>query len=148
MRVGATEIVDVQRAERVVGEALEEFMDEVDVERSDERAREGDLKLETRPAGQVEHDACQRFIERHVGVAVTTNALLVAHRAPEGLPEGDADVLDRVMRIDVQVALRRDGKVEQRVTTDLVQHMVEKRDTARKLGATGPVDRDADGNVR
>ena len=57
------------------------------------------------PPGEVDHDARQRLVERHVGVAVADDALLVADRRLERLAERDADVLDRVVRVDVQVAL-------------------------------------------
>jgi hypothetical protein len=40
-------------------------------------------------------------------VAVASDALLVAARRLERLPERDADVLDRVVGVDVKVALRR-----------------------------------------
>ena len=40
VRVVAAQVVDVQRHERVIDESLEELVDEVDVERPDERPRE------------------------------------------------------------------------------------------------------------
>jgi len=112
MRVVAAQVVDVERRQRVIDEALEELVHEVDVERADQRARERHVELEARPARKVDHDARQRFVERNVRVAVAADADLVAERGFQRLPERDADVLDRVMRVDVQVALRAHGEVE------------------------------------
>src|SRR5204862_350473 len=81
------------------------LLHQVDVELADQRAGEFDVVLESRPAGEIDHRARQRLIERHVGVAEAAYAGLVAARPGERLPQRDADVLDRVMRVDVQVAL-------------------------------------------
>ena len=48
VRVVAAQVVDVQRHLRVVDEALEELVHQVDVELADQRARELDVELEAR----------------------------------------------------------------------------------------------------
>ena len=55
------------------------------------------------------------------------HAGLVAERLGEGLAEQDADVLDRVVRVDVQVTVGLQGEVEPAVASDLVEHVVEER---------------------
>ena len=102
----AFQVVHVQRDLRVVDEALEELVHQVDVELADARAHELDVEFEPRPARQVDDHARQRLVERHVGVPVAAHALLVADRLRERLAERDADVLHGVVRVDVQVALR------------------------------------------
>ncbi len=144
VRVVAAQVVDVHRHQRVVREALEEFVNEVDVERADERAHERHVEFEPRTAGEIEDDARQRFVERHVRVAVAADAALVAERLSHGLAERDADVLDRVVRVDVQIALGRDGEVEHAMATHLVEHVIEKRNAGRKLRVAAAVDHDAD----
>ena len=59
---------------------------------------------------------------------------LVADRLRHRLAERDADVLDRVVRVDVQVALRLDVEVEHRVARHLVEHVLEERQAGRELG--------------
>ena len=54
----------------------------------------------------------------------------------ERLAERDADVLDRVVRVDVQVALRLHVEVEHAVPRDLVQHVVEERHAGGELRAS------------
>ena len=138
VRVVAAQVVDVQRHQRVIDEALEELVREVDVELADPRARERDVELEPGPAREIDHDARQRLVERHVGVAVAAHAFLVADRLRERLAERDADVLDRVVRVDVQVALRAStSRSKHAVARDLVEHVVEERHAGREL-ASGP----------
>ena len=48
VRVRALQIVDVQRDQRVIDEALEEFVNQIDVELADQRARELDVEFEPR----------------------------------------------------------------------------------------------------
>jgi hypothetical protein len=89
--------------------------------------------FQPRPAGEVEHHARQRFVQRHVSVAEATHAGLVADRFGHRLAEGDANVLDGVVSIDVQVALGLDLEVEHAVARDLVEHVLEERQAGRKL---------------
>src|SRR5450631_4270567 len=70
VRVLAAQVVDVQRHQCVIDEALEEFVRQIDVERADHRTRERDVKLEPRSAGEIDDYARERFVERHVGVAI------------------------------------------------------------------------------
>src|SRR5471032_3633149 len=79
MRVDTAQIVDVQRHARMIHEAAEEFDGEIDVERTNPRTRERDVKLQSRPARKIDHHARQRFVEWHVGMAVAANALAIAN---------------------------------------------------------------------
>ena len=69
-------------------------------------------------------------------------------RSPSALasawPMRDAGVLDRVVVVDVQVALGLDRHVDQRMARQLVEHMVEEADAGRDVGLAGAVDIDGD----
>src|SRR4030095_14384826 len=54
VRVGTPQVVDVQRDQRVVDEALEKLVREVDVEGADHRPRKSYVVLESRPPGQID----------------------------------------------------------------------------------------------
>ena len=99
----------------------------------------------TRPgaAGEIDHHPRQRLVERHVGVAVADQAALVADRLADRLAEGDADVLDGVVAVDVQVALGLDLEIDQAVAGDLLEHVVEEADAGGELGGAGAVEVDA-----
>jgi hypothetical protein len=81
-------------------------------------------------------------------VSITPHADLAAQRLLHRLPQGDADVLDGVVRIDVQVALRLDVEVEHAVAPHLVEHVIEERDAGGEPGAPGAVQIDAHGDLR
>src|SRR5690606_10259424 len=144
MRVLSAQVVDVQRDLRVIDEAAEELGGEVDVEAADERARERHVPLQPGTSGEIDDDARERLVERNVGMAVATDALLVADRARDRLAERDADVLDRVVRVDVQVAFALDLQIDESVTRDLVEHVVEERHAAGELALAGAVEIDED----
>ena len=146
--VVAAQAVDVQRRHGVVGEALEEFAHQVHVEVVDARPRVGDPVLQPRAPGEVEHHPRQRFVERHVGVAVAADAALVAKRLRAGLTEHDAEILDRVVRVHLQVALGADAQVQQAVAGDLLEHVLEERQAGGELGAAGAVQRQFDLDAR
>ena len=74
----------------------------------------------------------------------STNALLVASRLGERLTEGDADVLDRVVRVDVQIALGVDIEVDEAVARDLVEHVFQKWNPGLEAGHAGAVQIHAD----
>jgi len=65
---------------------------------------------------------------------------------PERLPERDADVFDRVMRVDMQIALGRDLEIEHAVARDLVEHVVEERHAGgqRRFSAAVKIEGNAD----
>jgi hypothetical protein len=106
MRVLAAQVVDVQRDQCVIDKTLEELVREVDVKRADHRARERHVELEPWPARKVDDHARQRLVERRVGVPEAAEALPVAQRLLHRLAQGDAGVLYRMVRVDVEVALR------------------------------------------
>src|SRR5258706_10837182 len=118
----------------MIDEALEEFMHQVGVELADQRARELDVVGQARPAREIDDHARQRLVERHVGMAEAPDAGFVADRLGEGLAERDADVLDGVVRVDVQVALGVHLQVEHAVARHLLEHVLEKRDAGGELG--------------
>ncbi|MNC17940.1 hypothetical protein D3C75_658330 [compost metagenome] len=135
----------MQADQGVVDEALEKFLEQVDVEAADRGAGEGHVHLQAWAAGEVDHHARQRLVQRHVGVAVADDALLVADGLGEGLADGDADILDGMVVVDVQVALALDVQVDQPVAGDLVEHVLEEGYTDVESGLAGAIQ--IDGNL-
>ena len=127
VRIVAAQVVDVQGHQRVIDEALKKFMREIHVVLPDHATREFNMKLQPRPSGEIEYHARQGFIERHIGMPVAANALLVANRLHQRLADGDADVFDGMVRIDVQITLGLDFEINQAVPCNLIHHVIEKR---------------------
>src|SRR4030095_12230576 len=140
MRVLAPQVVDVQRDVRVVDEPLEELMCEVDVERAYHRARERHVEFEPGATREVDDDARQRLVERRIRMAEARQSGLVAERLAHRLSERDSDVLHGVVGIDVEVACRCYGNVEEPVACELVQHVIEKRHAGGDFGTTCAVE--------
>ena len=144
----AAQVVDVQRHAGVIDQAVEELGHQVDVELADHRPREIAIEFEPGPAGQIDDDPRQCLVERYVAVTVTGQALLVAPGLGQRLAERDADVLDGVMRVDMQVALGVNVEVDQPVPCNLVEHVVEEGNTGGELALTGAVEIQTHGNLR
>ena len=68
-------------------------------------------------------------------MAVATDASLV-ERLIQRLTQRDADVLNRVMGIDVQIARSPDRKVNQPVARNLIEHVIKKRQAGLNVQLT------------
>src|SRR5690606_27246890 len=99
------QVVDVQRCQRVVDEALEEFARQVDVELADMRAREREMVIKPRATRKIDHHARQRFVQRYIRVAIAAQAGLVSDSGRKGLAQRDAYVFNGVVVIDMGVAI-------------------------------------------
>ena len=71
---------------------------------------------------------------------ITHDAFFIANRLAESLAQCDADVLHRVVRIDVQITLGHDIQIHLPVARDLIQHMLEKRQPRIEGAFTGTVE--------
>ena len=80
-------------------------------------------------------------------MTIATQAFFVAYRLVECLSECDADILDGVMRIDVQVALGDDVQIDHAVARDLVEHVLEKRQAGIEYGLAVAVQVQLDTNL-
>jgi hypothetical protein len=49
------------------------------------------------------------------------------------LAEGDADIFDGMVRVDVEIALRFNREIEHSMAGDLVEHVIEKANPRRQL---------------
>ena len=146
--VDAAQIVDMQCHFRVIDEAAKKFTEQIDIERTDLRAGKRHMQFETGATGEIDDDTRQRLIERHIGVAVTGHALLVADGFIDSLTERDADILDRVVCIDMQVAPGFDIDIDQAVAGDLIDHVIEERYAGVETRFAAAVEIDGDGDLR
>ena len=68
-------------------------------------ALEAEVDDRARPAGEVDHGARERLVERRVGRAEAGDAAPLAERLVERLAERQRAVLDGVVVVDLEVAL-------------------------------------------
>ena len=78
----------------------------------------------------------RRPMEGHVGVAVAADALLSLMALAKAWPEGDADVLDGVVIVDMQVALALDAQHQAVAAT--VHHVVKEGNPGIELALPVP----------
>ena len=86
--------------------------------------------------GEVDNHPGERLVQGDVRLPVPEDATLVAYRLRHGLAERDTHVLDRVVRIHVQITTRGDFQVDPPVASDLLEHVFEKRQSRVDLRAT------------
>src|SRR5208283_4708727 len=96
---------------------------------------------------EIDGDHAQSFVHRHHEISRAQDATLTAQRLGEGLAERDADVLDGVVLVHVEIAVRMKLQVERAVARNQLQHVIEKTDSAADLGATSTFDRQHNANV-
>ena len=109
--------------------------------------RELDAEFEPGAPGDIDHHPRQRFVQWHIGVPVAADARLVAERLGKSLAEGDTDVLDGVVRVDVKVALGDHFEVEHAVARHLIQHVVEETHAGGQLRLTRAVEVELDADL-
>lgn len=71
--------------------------------------------------------------------AVAANPFLIPQSLPERLAQGDATVLDRMVRIHVQIALAAQVKVHGGMLRKQRQHVVEERNAGGNPGFPGAI---------
>ena len=99
---------------------------------------------QVRAAGQVDGHLGERLVQRHRRVAEPHDARSCRRAPAEGGAERERGVLDRVVAVDVQVALGLDGQVEQAVLAELVEHVVVEADAGGDVDLPGAVEIDLD----
>lgn len=139
----AAQIIDVQGHQGVIRQPLEEFANQIDIKSADRRAGEIDVERQARSTGKVNNHPGQRFVERHISMSITTNSLLPTQRLGHCLSEGNADILDRVMCVDVQIPGRLYLEIDHSMPRHLLEHVVEKRDARSKTALPAPVEIDS-----
>src|SRR5437899_1481273 len=122
----------VQIGARARGKRLKEIFEQLNRQVADANippgrlGERGRIEHQIRAPAQVDRRQRQAFVHGHDKVAGAVDSLLIAERLPHGLPEHDADIFDRVMLVDVQVAARFEFEVERAVPREELQHVVEK----------------------
>ena len=65
-------------------------------------------------------------------MSVAAYTLLFADCLGKRSTDGDSNILHRVMRVYLQIALRLDLEIQQPVLRDLIQHVFQKRNADRE----------------
>ena len=103
------------------------------------RARERHIEDQAGAAGEIDHHARQRFVERHIGVAVAAHALLVAERLASACPSVMPTSSTVWCASMCRSPLRLDLEIDHAVTGDLIEHVIEETDAGGELGPAATV---------
>ena len=131
----------------VDGEGAQEFLDELEGESVDGLDVGGGAVFEERAAAEVDDGAAEGFIHGDVSAAVADEAAFFSEGLGEALSEDDAGIFDGVMEIDVDIALGGDLEIEEAVTGEEGEHVVEEGDAGGDFRLTGAVDGEIDGDI-
>src|SRR5581483_5392836 len=88
------------------------------------------------------------FIHRHYEISSAKNAAFVAERLRKRLAEGDADVFDRVMLVDVEIAVCRKLQIKCAVVRKEFQHVIKDADAGRDFVTSAAFDRETKAYLR
>ena len=86
MRVAPFQIVDMQCHPGMIDESLEKLVNQIHVEIADQFPRIVHRIFQPRASGKIHHHARKRFVERHIGMAITAHAFLVANALLKAWP--------------------------------------------------------------
>ena len=89
----------------------------------------------------------ERLIHRDGALTEARDAGSVAEGLRERRTENERDVLDRVVLVDVEIAVRFDREVEQPVVCERAEEVVVEADPGRDRGVAGAVDAERDRDV-
>ena len=132
---------DVQIHFRVLCDAFEKFFDQLGRKSPGHGfAIQRSVENERCPAGKIEGDLGERFIHGNNRPAVAVDASLIAERFFDGLTEDNPYVFDRVVSVDVQVAVGFDVEIDQAVASQKVEHVVKKTYAGVDSGFAGAVE--------
>ena len=134
MARAAVQHLRVHVGARAAREALEEVVHQLGLQIADQPRR---APCVSTTAARVRRDRPrrgQRLVHRHHEVAGAHDAALVAERLVESLAERDADVLDRVVLIDVEIARGMQFQIEAAVPREQLQHVIEEANAGARPG--------------
>src|SRR5215471_7787455 len=97
--------------------------------------------------GKIDGGQAKRLVHGHEKVAGAQDAATVRQGMIEGFAEGDADFLDRVVLVDIQVAAGRKFQIESAVAREQFEHVVEEADAGGNFIFSSPIDSESEANV-
>src|SRR5260370_25512688 len=129
-------------------EAAEEILHQLRLQIADAMRTELPPADAMRASAEVDGRGSQSFIHGHQEIAGPEDAAFRAQGFYDRLAERYAEVLDRVVLVDVKVAFGHDLQVHGSMTRDQVQHVVEKTNARRDIGAAPPIQIQANLDIR
>lgn len=128
------------------GESMKELAHQLCVERANLLSGKIDLPDQKRASRNIKSGTHQCVVHRKQTRAIAHDTALVADRLSNGLTQSDANVLDGVMVVDMQIALAANCHVDQGVPGQLVKHVVKEPHAGSHVILSGAIEIDRHGN--
>src|SRR5579884_2574084 len=144
MGVAAGAQVQMKVHADLVAQPLHEIVHQLGLKGADPLLLNRNVVGEKDPPADIHHGLAQRFVERHYGTAEAADSRAIAERLAERASQHDPDVLDRVMLVDMQVAARVEFEIEEAMTREALEHVIEEGHPGRDLGSALAVERKFD----
>ncbi len=126
----------------------EKFLGKGGVEGPDLLVLDRCIKVQVGPVGDIDGNLCQGFVHGDNAETVTADAPHVAEGFFECLPEADAEVLNGMMVIHLDISSPFDIEIEKTVHPEKCQHVVHEGNTAADGGGPQTVKFEADPDIR
>lgn len=137
---------DMEVNEGVGGEGLPEIIDELRIELADFFSGEFEIADVPGAAAEIDGDGDEGLFHGEGETAVTDDALFIAPSFDECLAESDADIFDGVVLIDLKISVCLDCEVNEAVTGEEGEHVIEEADACVDLRGPGAVQIEAEFN--
>jgi hypothetical protein len=107
-------------------------------------AQSADLGINNRrgASSEIHRSQTERFVHGHDKITGAQNAAAIAQSTIKNLTQRDPNILNGVMLIHIQVALRREFQIEAAVSSKEFHHVVEETDACRNLILSSTFDRE------
>jgi len=133
MTVLPRQLPQMERQPGVHCKGAEKLLKQLRIERADLFHSDFESVCQISPPRNINSGKDQRLIHRQRNVAVAADPAAVAERLRKGLSQRDADVLHRVVVVNVSVPLRGNSQVKAAVPCKEREHMIEKADAGLDL---------------
>ncbi|MNP72341.1 hypothetical protein D3C76_1688740 [compost metagenome] len=80
-----------------------------------------------RAVAAVDNNLRKGFVHRHKDARITLDAPFIAQCLPQALPQANPDILDGMVIIDFDIAMRFHRQIKMAMLGKQVQHMIEER---------------------
>lgn len=124
----AGQTAEVHRHPSMEAEAPKELRDVLGRHLAEPIARERQVPVESTPPGHIDRDEDEGLVHRGVIGGVALDRLALLERSRDCLTKHDADIFDRVVIVDLEVALRANAEIEAPMESHQLQHMIEELD--------------------
>src|SRR5579862_5060024 len=124
----------------MIDEAAEEVLDQFRLQITHQTNLHLVLVNQRRPSAEIQGNYRERFIHGHHEITRAIDPLAIPERFGDKLSEHYADVLHRVVLIDIQIAHRLQLEIKTSVLGKELEHMIEKANAGRDFVAAPALD--------